>query len=177
MKIPIFQLKMFLLSTVFLCALSNVIFAQPPEEILLTKITYQKFQPKNCKFRTLRTRLRVIKSNDEMGELLAEAICRKIKTEKVDFDNFTLVGLTFFVPGCETENAYQTEVWRDEKKKTFKIKIITQRKNQCRGMDLREIWLLIPKLPADFTTEFEREELPAESNISDKSIANIGNSD
>ena len=177
MKIPIFQLKFFLSVTVFLCALSNVAFAQPPEETQLTQISYQKFQPKNCKFRALRTRLRVVQNKDEMGELLAEAICRKIKTEQVDFDKFTLVGLTFFVPGCETENMYQTEVWRDEKKKTFKIKIITRKKNQCRGMDLREIWLLIPKLPADFTTEFEREELPVESNMPDKSMANLGNTD
>jgi hypothetical protein len=151
------------LPTVFGAVLLSV-FAQPTFAQLTSKnvpvlLEHDNFHPKNCKLRRLKTRIRVVQNKEDLNNLLAEAICSKIRSETIDLEKFTLAGVSFFVSGCPTENAYRIEVWRDDVQKTFKVKAVVKRKNECRGMDLREIWILIPKLPPDYKAEFEREEL------------------
>ena len=135
---------------------SNPAFTQTTETSTPTKIEFQIFAPKNCHLRILRTRLRIVQSESDWQELLADSVCKDAPKLNINLAKSTLIGAGFFVGGCATGNLYAVEIWCEASEKVYRVKIRIPKKNSCRSSEYREVWMLLPKLSEDYKIVAER---------------------
>ena len=76
--------------------------------------------------------------------------------EKIDFDKHTLIGIELNTGYCDVPLLYPTQVSKNEAQKQFLVKIRYLEPNEsCRARSQYDLWLLVPKLPENYTVKFD----------------------
>ena len=71
----------------------------------------------------------------------------------IDFSEYTLLGQDATSGGCETPD-YNVEIEKDGADIVYRLTII--RKGSCEMSILKNMWILVPKLPNGYTVKFEK---------------------
>ena len=76
--------------------------------------------------------------------------------EKIDFEKHTLVGIELNTGYCRVPPLDPIQVLNEKAEKRFVVKIsYTEPGEPCRALSYYDLWLLVPKLPADYTVKFD----------------------
>ncbi|HEY8563279.1 MAG TPA: hypothetical protein VIL74_23075 [Pyrinomonadaceae bacterium] len=76
--------------------------------------------------------------------------------EKIDFEKHALVGIELNTGYCRVPPLDPIQVVKNESEKQFVVKIsYVEPREPCRALSQYDLWLLVPKLPADYTVKFE----------------------
>jgi hypothetical protein len=76
--------------------------------------------------------------------------------EKIDFEKHTLVGIELNTGDCGVPLLEPAKVVKAETEKQFVVKInYWEPREPCRAYSQYDLWLLVPKLPADYTVKFD----------------------
>lgn len=114
---------------------------------------------KNC-IQTIFNTQFVIKDNETyLKTIRADASrdwCLK-NLEKIDFNKYTLLGKSFSSGYCRIPLGLEYKAAKDEAAKRYLVTIsyIDPRGAVCRARSQYDLWLLVPKLPADYGVKFE----------------------
>ena len=81
--------------------------------------------------------------------------------EKIDFEKHTLVGIELNTGYCGVPLLEPVEVVKAAAVKQYVVKIsYYEPQEPCRALSRYDLWLLVPKLPADYTVTFEVKGIP-----------------
>lgn len=94
----------------------------------------------------------VITNDSKFRQLFYPDTCKQIS---IDFNKYTLLGL-YASGGCTMK--IKREVIRDEDKKEYFYKVIARDCGMCKKMTFDYNFVLVPKLPKDWTVRFELKE-------------------
>ena len=113
---------------------------------------------KNC-IQTYRQKSFVIKDETtflkEIRSDMSREKCLK-DLQKIDFEKHTLVGIELNTGYCREPLLDPVEVLNEKAEKQYLVKIsFTEPREPCRALSQYDLWLLVPKLPADYTVKFE----------------------
>ena len=77
--------------------------------------------------------------------------------EKIDFNKYTLLGKAFSSGYCRIPLGLEYKAAKNEAAKQYLVSIsyIDPRGAVCRALSQYDLWLLVPKLPADYEVKFE----------------------
>ncbi len=76
--------------------------------------------------------------------------------EKIDFDKYSLFGIQMNTGYCRYPNGLKWEAIEDKTKKELTINISYIKPNGvCRALSQYDLWLLLPKIPADYQLKTE----------------------
>jgi hypothetical protein len=76
--------------------------------------------------------------------------------EKIDFDKHTLVGIELNTGYCDVPLLDPILVVKSEAEKQYLVKIsYLEPAEPCRALGQYDLWLLVPKLPENYTVKFE----------------------
>lgn len=99
----------------------------------------------------------VINSDAEYSKLLeyrsSSPGCENFELPKIDFSKKTLLGKCAFGVGCSI--GFEREVIRDEPNKTIVYSIKVVEEGLCEMVGSSMNWITIPKVPSDYSIEFE----------------------
>jgi hypothetical protein len=73
---------------------------------------------------------------------------------KIDFLKHTLIGARAVTDFCQH---FKVKIIRDDASKRYRHILIANKRPRCRGIGLASVWVLIPKLPADYEVTFENQ--------------------
>ena len=91
----------------------------------------------------------------KIGNDASRAFCLK-NLEKIDFDKNTLVGIDLSTGYCGMPLGLTVQAVKDEAEKQFVIKIgYIEPNGTCRALSSYDLWLLVPKLPENYTVKFD----------------------
>jgi hypothetical protein len=76
----------------------------------------------------------------------------------IDFSRYTLLGQNGNSGGCE-KPFYELSVMRDDLKKVVHFKAVIMERGYCTVIQIKYLWILIPKVPPSYTVTFERQVL------------------
>ena len=99
----------------------------------------------------------VINSDAKYSKLLeyrsSSPGCENFELPEIDFSKKTLLGKFAWGVGCSID--FEREVIRDEPNKTivYSIKVVEEGLCEMAGSSMN--WILIPKVPSDYSIEFE----------------------
>lgn len=81
--------------------------------------------------------------------------------EKIDFEKYTLLGAELNTGYCRTPLGLDAWTLADEEKKRYVLKIsYLEPEGLCRAMSRYDLWVLVPRLPENYTVEFEIAAVP-----------------
>ncbi|MBI2665887.1 hypothetical protein HYX12_04665 [Candidatus Woesearchaeota archaeon] len=104
----------------------------------------------------LRDKEFIINSNEDYQKLSdyksSSPKCEDFELSSIDFSQYTLLGKYAQGGGCSID--FLKKVYKDDlnKKITYSIKIVEE--GSCEKMGANMNWILIPKVPSDYTFEF-----------------------
>jgi hypothetical protein len=76
--------------------------------------------------------------------------------EKIDFSKHTLVGIELNTGYCGVPLLQSVEAVKTEAEKQYIVKIsYVEPGEPCRALSQYDLWLLVPKLPENYTVKFE----------------------
>jgi hypothetical protein len=76
--------------------------------------------------------------------------------EKIDFDKHTLVGIELNTGYCDAPLLEPVQVVKTDAEKKYIVKIsYLEPAEPCRALSQYDLWLLVPKLPDNYTVKFE----------------------
>lgn len=76
--------------------------------------------------------------------------------EKIDFEKHTLVGIELNTGYCRVPPLLPVRAIKAEADKQYVIKIrYIEPREPCRALSRYDLWLLVPKLPENYTVEFD----------------------
>lgn len=133
----------------------SVLEEKASPEILETR----QIDLKDC-IQTYRRDRFVIKDNEAYLKAIRDDASRErcLKTiEKIDFDRHTLLGIEINSGYCRYPDGLQYQTVKDTEKKQYLLDIsyIDPRNSVCRAYSQYDLWLFVPKLPADYEVKFE----------------------
>jgi len=109
----------------------------------------QTYFEKSFVIKDQRTFLKAIRSDTSRERCLKDL-------EKIDFEKQTLIGIEINTGYCDTPLLDPIRVLKDEAEKQYLVKIsYLEPPELCRAMSQYDLWLLVPKLPEDYTVKFE----------------------
>jgi len=79
--------------------------------------------------------------------------CVSAVAPKIDFQQYTLIGVGTMVGGCPAGNRLDVAVEQDEARQVYRLKVTTY-DNPCRGLSYRQQWVLVKKMPVGYKVEF-----------------------
>lgn len=75
--------------------------------------------------------------------------------EKIDFDKNTLLGIELNTGYCRTPPGLESQAVKDEAEKQYILNIsYTGPQGLCRALSQYDLWILVPKLPENYTVKF-----------------------
>jgi len=75
---------------------------------------------------------------------------------KFDFDKHTLLGIELNTGYCRTPLGLEAQAVKNETEKQYVLKIsYIEPRGTCRALSQYDLWLLVPKLPENYTVKFE----------------------
>lgn len=84
---------------------------------------------------------------------------------KLDFDKNTLLGIELNTGYCRVPLGLEAQAIKDESEKQYVVKIsYIEPRGTCRALSQYDLWLLVPKLPADYAVKFEVKGRPNNEN-------------
>jgi hypothetical protein len=79
--------------------------------------------------------------------------CNSYKLPAIDFTKYTLLGAHLWGGNCSAGSLFNLSLTKDDAKKVYTF-AITRHKNPCRGLSYYDFWVLVPRLPSDYTVVF-----------------------
>jgi len=118
----------------------------------------QRIDLKGC-IQTYREKSFVIKDeatfHKEIRNDMSRDGCLK-NLKKIDFNKHTLVGIELNTGDCDVPLLEPIQVVRTEAEKQYIVKIsYLEPAAPCRALSQYDLWLLVPKLPENYTVKFE----------------------
>ena len=98
----------------------------------------------------------VIKSQEKLDSLYQAETCSQLKKPSIDFEAYTLLGQYVTAGGCEFKTIKEVE--KNEDAKTYKYIVTVKSCGLCKMKMFNMNWILVPKLPDDYTVEFFSDE-------------------
>jgi hypothetical protein len=84
---------------------------------------------------------------------------------KLDFGKNTLLGIELNTGYCGVPLGLKSQAVKNETEKQYVIKIsYLEPRGTCRALSQYDLWLLVPKLPDDYTVKFEVKGIPGNEN-------------
>ncbi|MBS1798111.1 MAG: hypothetical protein JSS81_30125 [Acidobacteria bacterium] len=81
--------------------------------------------------------------------------------EKIDFEKYTLLGAQLNTGYCREPLGLDAWTLADEEKKRYVLKIsYLEPEGVCRALSRYDLWVLVPRLPENYTVEFEVAAIP-----------------
>lgn len=77
------------------------------------------------------------------------------QVEQIDFDKYSLVGVELDTGYCRTPLGLEYQVTKDPSKKQYVMQIGWSKGAICRALSEYPLWVLVPRLPADYGLVFE----------------------
>ena len=75
--------------------------------------------------------------------------------ENIDFDKFTLLGIELNTGYCDMPLGLELNAVKDEAKKQYILNIsYLAPQGTCRALSQYDLWILVPKLPENYTVNF-----------------------
>ncbi len=105
-----------------------------------------------------RTDHAVFQSGEELKELIAKYQGKGCEAgiSKIDFSKFTLLAVRFTSGRCHEPPDLSYKVFKSEDSKRYRFEIRFAKTRQlCRALVYHEVWLQVPKLPADAKVDFD----------------------
>lgn len=76
--------------------------------------------------------------------------------EKIDFDRYTLVGIELNTGYCRVPLGLTSQAVKNDMEKQYILKIsYIEPQGLCRALSQYDLWVLVPKLPENYTVKFE----------------------
>ncbi len=101
----------------------------------------------------------IINSNQEYQTLIGYKVriqeCEDFKLPQIDFSQYTLLGKYTQGGGCSVD--FVSKVYKDDSKKKISYSIKIDEEGYCEKLVESMNWVLIPKVPFDYSVEFEIE--------------------
>lgn len=99
----------------------------------------------------------IINSQSEYEDLLKyksfDSQCENFVLPSIDFSNKTLLGKYASGGGCKVE--FLKKVYKDEKNKKIIFIIDIVEEGPCDMLEFNNNWILIPKIPSDYSVDFQ----------------------
>jgi hypothetical protein len=84
---------------------------------------------------------------------------------KLDFNKNTLLGIELNTGYCGFPFGLKSQAVKNETEKQYVVKIsYFEPRGTCRALSQYDLWLLVPKLPDDYTVKFEVKGIPDNEN-------------
>lgn len=119
-----------------------------------TELEFRKYEMKNCVRMFGEGKQFVIKTEAEFRAAVRSDVCLE-KLEKINYEKETLLGLSLYTGSCDVPDGLKYRVARDDAKKRFVVFISYYEGGICRAYATYNAWLVVPKLPDDYTVKFE----------------------
>jgi hypothetical protein len=130
-----------------------------PEEQSAATLETRPIDLKDC-IQTIYNKQFVIKDNATYLKTIRHDASRKgcLKNlEKIDFSKYTLLGKSIDSGYCRRPEGLEYKAFKDAAAKQYLLGISYDdpRGSVCRALSQYDLWLLVPKLPADYEVKFE----------------------
>jgi len=127
------------------------------------KIETRSFDVKDC-IQTYPEREFIIRDQKSfLGAIrndMSREPCLK-KLEKIDFEKHTLLGIELHTGYCRVPLFRLIEAVKNDEQKQYVIEIeYIEPVAPCRALDQYDLWLLVPKLPENYTVKFDVKGIP-----------------
>ena len=85
--------------------------------------------------------------------------------EKIDFDKNTLLGIELNTGYCRTPIGLEANAVKNETEKQYILNIsYTEPQGLCRALSRYDLWILVPKIPDNYTVKFDVKTKPPDKN-------------
>lgn len=76
--------------------------------------------------------------------------------EKIDFEKNSLLGIELNTGYCDAPLGLEAQAFKNEPEKQYLVKIsYVEPRGSCRALSQYDLWLLVPKLPENYTVKFD----------------------
>lgn len=110
----------------------------------------------------------IIKDQDTFLKTIRKDASRDFclkKLEKIDFSKHTLIGIELNTGYCRTPLGLEAQAVKDETEKQYILKITyIEPQGICRALSQYDLWLLVPKLPENYSVKFDIKGIPRNEN-------------
>jgi hypothetical protein len=133
-------------------------FPEPPPVSTPVLIVSREIDVKNCLPLDRQSQWILIK--EEFLQTALEGKGRECKQHfkdlAIDFDKYTLAGYNVNTGHCNRPTGFEQKAFRDDGLKRFVLEIsYPDNRGACHVPRWHSVWVLVPKLPADYSFEFE----------------------
>lgn len=133
----------------------------PKQTAPIEKVEARHFAMKDC-IQTYRQTRFIIKDDETFKKSIRHDMSREgcLKgLEKIDFDKNTLLGIEVSTGYCG-DAPVASQARKDSTKKVYILRIsYIPPDTPCRALSRSDVWVLVPKLPADYQVKFEIESI------------------
>ena len=117
----------------------------------------QTFFDSKFVIKTRETFLKAIRNDASREECLKNL-------EKIDFDKNTLLGIELNTGYCRTPLGLEVQAVKNETEKQFIVNVsYIEPQGLCRALSRYDLWVLVPKLPENYTVKFDVKAKPRDT--------------